>query len=84
MVAGYGLQALAPSYVEVPNSYQGDPAVCTPSGVKFGVSLGDARLQGVTVLVDVPDEDVTNNVIDIAKVKQRYPNHPLIASGAIK
>lgn len=86
LVLGVGaVQAAAPSFQEVPGTYL--PLVggkVSANGVLPGVSLGDPALQGVTVLVNVPDEDVTNGALDVNKIKARYPNHWLLTSGAIK
>lgn len=81
---GNSIGAAAPSFIEVNGSYLGDPSVCYAGGIKAGVLLGNPLLAAVTVLADVPDEDVTNGALDPAKVKARYPNHPLVLSGAIK
>ncbi len=78
-----GIQAIAPTFQEVPGSYQGDPAVCDKNGIKAGVALNNPLLGGVTVLVDVPDEDVTGAALDAAKIKQRYPTHYLVVNHTI-
>ena len=80
-----GLQHAAPTGSMVSGSWQ--PVVSgksTADGVLVGVVLGDPALQGMTVQVDVPDEDVTNGALDPVKVKARYPGHWLITSGVIK
>lgn len=82
-----GPQAAAPTYAEVPGSYQAaDPTVLTSGGIKAGIPLGDPRLAGVTVLADVPDEDVNaaKDGLDPAAIKRRYPEHFLVTSGTIK
>jgi hypothetical protein len=68
----------------VPGSYIGDVSVCHADGIKSGILLGNPLLAQVTTLVDVPDEDCTAGALDPAKVKARYPTHPLVTSGAIK
>jgi hypothetical protein len=84
VTASNGIGAAAPTFREVPGSYQVDPLVGTPSGIKVGILLGDPKLAAATVLVDVPDEDVTDGKLDPVKVRTRYPNHPLVTSGTIK
>lgn len=83
-ITGTAIGAAAPSFIEVPNSYQGDPSVCNSGGLKTGILLSNPLIGAVTVLVDVPDEDVTNGTLDPVKVKARYPNHPLVVNGTIK
>lgn len=83
--AAVGVGAAAPTYSEVSGTYQPTvPGKVDAHGVLPGVLLSDPSLANVTVLVDVPDEDVTNGQLDSAKIKARYPTHPLVTSGAIK
>lgn len=77
--------AAAPTFTMVPGSFLPvTPGVLGADGPPPGVLI--AALAGVnpTVLVDVPDEDCTNGALDPAKVKARYPNHPLVVNGTIK
>lgn len=77
-----GFQAAAPSFQEVPGSYQGIAAGKVDAhGVLAGVPIGDPALANATVLVDVPDEDVTNGQLDNAKIKARYPDHWMVRAG---
>lgn len=79
------LQAAAPTHQLVPGSLQPvTPAKTNADGVLLGVSPGDPALQGISVLADVPDEDVTNGALDPQKIKQRYPDHFLVRNGIIK
>lgn len=81
-VVGNGYGALFPSYSMVPGSWQ--PVVAGkvgPDGVPVGVLLNDPVIAQLTVLVDLPDEDCTNGQPDKAKIKARYPTHPLVTSG---
>lgn len=80
-----GLTVAAPTYNMVQDSWLPVvPGKSHANGVVNGVTLGDPALNGITVMVDVPDEDVTNGALDTVKVKARYPAHWLITSGVIK
>lgn len=80
-----GYQAATPAFTEVPNSWQPVTAgKVSAGGILAGLLVSDPVLAQVTVLVDVPDADVTNGQLDPVKIKDRYPNHPLVLSGAIK
>lgn len=80
-----GLHPVAPTFVEVAGSYTPNvPAKADANGVMVGVALGDPAVAGVTVMVDVPDDEVTGGKYDTATVKAKYPNHWLVTSGVIK
>lgn len=78
-----GIQAAVPSFSEVKGSYQ--PIVAgkvNSNGVLAGVSLGDPALQGVTVLVDVPDDEVNpDGSLNAARIRAKYPDHFLTRQG---
>lgn len=85
VAVGNSIGAAAPTFIMVPGSILPLVAgVSTPDGLAPGIALSHPALASATVLVDVPDEDCTNGEYDHAKVVRRYPNHPLVTSGAIK
>lgn len=53
------------------------PGKVTKDGILAGVSIGDPQLANVTVEVDVPDDDLTDDktALDPVKLRKRYPGH---------